>query len=380
MTRRRNDFGSLRRLPSGRWQARYRDPNGRVQTARRTFDTRADAAAYLAGVRTDVSRGARLASDAGQATLAEFSASWLEHRRVRGQHLAPRTAQLYRGLLDNHVLPRLGTAELRNLDTNAVRAWHRSLVGPSGPGASTSAKAYRLLHAICSSAVDESEILHNPCVVAGAGQEPTSARPSLTVQDVAAITEAIGPRWRALVLLAAYSGLRFGELAALRRHRLDLEMGTVAVEESVAELRRGVRHVGPPKSRAGRRVVAIPPHILETLTEHVAAYAEPEPRGLIFVGPKGGPLRSANFGRGQWRPALDRAGLTGIHFHDLRAFAATMAAVSGATTAELMRRLGHSSPDMAMRYQRATAERDAALARGVSRVATELPRTEPPAL
>ncbi len=180
------------------------------------------------------------------------------------------------------------------------------------------------------------------------------------------MADEVGSAWRALILLAAFAGLRFGELAALRKTRVDLVHGTVAVVEAISDLRGGVRHVGPPKSEAGRRTVAIPPHMLGELNAHLDEFSEPAPDGLVFVGPKGGPLRSSTFSRSVWRPARDRVGLSHVHFHDIRGCAATLAAISGATTAELMARLGHTTPDMAMRYQRATADRDAALAKALS--------------
>jgi integrase len=173
------------------------------------------------------------------------------------------------------------------------------------------------------------------------------------------------------VLLAAFCGLRFGELAALTVGRLDLLHGTVAVAASAAELTGGVRHVGPPKSVAGRRTIAIPDVIAGDLREHVARFAQGGATGLVFVGPKGGRLRNANFGRSVWRPAVRAVGVHGLHFHDLRGCAATLAAITGATTAELMHRLGHATPDVALRYQRATADRDAAIAKALSELVTK---------
>ena len=285
---------------------------------------------------------------------------------MKGRPLAPRTRELYRWQLDRHILPALGAVELRRLDAAEVRLWHATLTDSAGPGAITAAKCYRLLRAICNSAVADGELVRNPCAIPGAGDEDSAERPSVSVPQVYALADAVGPRWRALVLLAAFCGLRFGELAALTLVRLDLLHGTVAVAESVSELAGGVRHVGPPKSEAGRRTVAIPAVILDELQQHVAQFAEGGPAGLMFVGPKGRPLRNANFGRSVWRPAVQQVGLPGLHFHDLRGCAATLAAIAGATTAELMHRLGHTTPDVALRYQRATADRDVAVARALS--------------
>jgi integrase len=362
---RRSDFGNTRKLPSGRWQARYNDRGGRVRTAGRTFPTRTDARRYLAEVRTDMSRGEWFDPSAGRFTFAEFSVLWIASRRVKGRPLAPRTKELYRWQLDKHLLPTLGSIELRHLDAPTVRAWHIEMSEAAGPGAVTTAKCYRLLRAICNSAVRDAEIARSPCTISGAGIEASPERPSVSVPEVMGLADAVGDRWRTLILLAAFCGLRFGELAALTRSAIDPLHGTIDVRETAADLRGGARDIRAPKG-AGRRTVAIPPHILSEVRTHIDSYALPGPQGLVFNGPNEGRLRNANFGRSVWRPAVRSLGLQGLHFHDLRGCAATLAAISGATTAELMRRLGHSTPNMALRYQRATADRDAAVARAMS--------------
>lgn len=369
MTHRRR-FGRVRKLSSGRWQARYPDARGTLVAAPQTFPTKTAADRYLANVETDISRGNWFDPRAGQQTLRTYADRWLVTRRVKGRPLAPRTHELYRWQLDRHVLPVLGEVELRRLDAAVVRSWHGTLTGPTGPGAITAAKCYRLLRAICNTAIADGELARNPCAIPGAGDEASAERPAVSVPQVYELAEAVGPRWRALVLLAAFCGLRFGELAALTLGRLDLLHGTVTVAASVSELAGGVRHVGPPKSDAGRRTVAIPAVIRDDLQQHVAQFAESGPNGLVFVGPKGRPLRNANFGRSVWRPAVSQVGLPGLHFHDLRGCAATLAAIAGATTAELMHRLGHATPDVALRYQRATADRDVAVARALSDLVT----------
>jgi integrase len=197
----------------------------------------------------------------------------------------------------------------------------------------------------------------------------------ITTHQLDEIIGAVGDRWRCLVEMAAWCGLRQGELAALRKNRIDIGAGTVTVVESASILRGGVRHVGPPKSEAGRRVVAIPPHLLPALSRHLERFSEPGPDGLVFVGPKGGALNSANFGADVWRPAVASVGLKGFTFHGLRGVSATLAARQGATTRELMRRLGHSTANMAIRYQRAETERDRALAQAMTDGLSEGPRT-----
>jgi len=111
--------------------------------------------------------------------LSEYAATWLDHRRVRGMPLAPRTKILFAGLLANHILPEFGDVELRRLDTARVRTWHRQLTGAAGPGASTVAKSYRLLHAIFATAVSEEDIRRNSCVLPGQARNRSQRDPHL---------------------------------------------------------------------------------------------------------------------------------------------------------------------------------------------------------
>lgn len=366
----RRRFGRLRRLPSGRWQARYRDHTGCDVTAPQTFASKTDADRFLATIETDLSRGEWTDPHAGNETLRVYANRWLPARRVKGQPLAPRTVALYRWQLDRHILPTLGAMPLRQLTQAVVRRWHTALMDESGPGAVTAAKCYRLLRAICNTAVREGEIKQNPCTIIGAGDEHASPRPAVTLQQVLYLADAVPSRWKAFVLVAAFGGLRIGELAALTRDNVDIGRGTITVAASASHLPDGRRHVGPPKSRAGRRTVALPDLVVAALADHLERFSEPAAGGLVFVGAKGAPVRTTTFGTRVWRPTVRDAGLLGLHFHDLRGFAATLAAITGATTAELMHRLGHATPDVALRYQRATADRDAAIASALGELIT----------
>jgi integrase len=163
-----------------------------------------------------------------------------------------------------------------------------------------------------------------------------------------------------MVFLAAYCSLRFGELAGLRR-RVNVLHRTITVEEQAIELSGGSVVFGPPKTEAGRRTVALPKELVPMLEAHLAAYVGPEPDALLFTSPDGRPLQRTRF-RFPWAAACRATGVTGLHFHDLRGSGATWAAQAGATIAELMARLGHSTATVAMRYQHATTERDRAIA------------------
>ncbi|MBK9180971.1 MAG: site-specific integrase [Acidimicrobiales bacterium] len=348
--------GSLRRLPSGVWQARYRDAFGQRQTAPHTFATREAALNWLDDQATDRRRGAWVDPAGGRVLLDDYAARWVDTRRNRkGEPLRATTAALYRDLLRLHVAPALGGVALGDLTPEAVRAWHAGL-----PGATVPAKCYRLLRAVLATAVDDGLIYRNPCKVVGGGAEASPERPIPTVPEVWALAGAVDGRWRALVLTAAFCSLRWGELVYLRRRHVDLLHGTIRVEGSVAEV--GGRLVEQaPKSDAGVRTVAVPAVLAAELEAHLASYAEPGPDGRVFVGAKGATPRRANFSP-VWDRARRQVGRPDLHLHDLRHAGATWAAQAGATTAELMARIGHSSPRAALRYQHATAERDRALA------------------
>jgi integrase len=168
------------------------------------------------------------------------------------------------------------------------------MTGPKGPGQLTTAKCYRLLKAICATAARDELITANPCTIRGAGQEPETKRAMISVELVEKVANEVDGRWRLMVLLAAWCALRFGEMAALRRNCVNLDQGTLEVSEAASRLAKGVLYVWPPKSSAGRRTVTIPLHIIDDLRYHLEHYAEPSPDGLVFVGPKGAPLRNSH--------------------------------------------------------------------------------------
>ncbi len=183
-----------------------------------------------------------------------------------------------------------------------------------------------------------------------------------------AIADALPARYRMLVILTAFTGLRWGELVALRRDCIDLDACEIRITQTTAQLDKGGLRTGTPKSRAGLRTVAFPIELVPDLTNHIDRYAERGAHGLIFVGPKGAPLRRTNF-RLIWLKACAAADAIGYHFHDLRHTGGTLAAGTGATLKELMARLGHSSPRAAMIYQHATRERDQAIAKALGQLA-----------
>jgi integrase len=189
-------------------------------------------------------------------------------------------------------------------------------------------------------------IRRNPCRIKGAGQDKTDERPTATLDQVLAVADAIQPRYRLLVLLAAFAQLRFGELIALRRHSIDLDLTELRVRRATAEMEDGSQVDDDPKSEAGKRPISLPRALRTDIELHLARYAEPGPAGRLFVGSLGGVPRRRNFNR-IWKRALATAGVPAeldLHLHDLRHTGSTWSAQSGATIKELMARIATLQP------------------------------------
>lgn len=359
MAGKRRQFGRVRKLPSGRYQARYVGPDGLLRPAPETFRTKRDADAWLADKQTEMRRGDWHDPDAGKVPFGEYAAAWVEERQ-----LTATTRQLYRSLLRHHLEPVFGAVGVAEISPPFVRRWRADKLA-AGTGPTTVAKAYALLRAILGTAVADQMIRRNPCTIKGASTVHTPERPTATVQEVYDLADAIQPRYRALVLMAGFLGLRWGELIGLHRRDVDLDAGAVRVRRAVAELNNGAREVKAPKSAAGKRTVSIPAAIVPDIRDHLERYAEPGADGRVFVGAKGATPRRNHFNR-LWRKACEEAGIKGLHFHDLRHTGNTLAASTGASTRELMARMGHSTARAALIYQHASAERDRLIAEALS--------------
>jgi integrase len=311
----------------------------------------------------EVMRGDWIDPDAGLVPFGEYAQAWVTER----PNLRPKTIQLYGGLVRLHLVPTFGALAVQDITEARVRRWRKNLLD-AGVGPVTVAKAYRLLKAILNTAVDDGLIRRNPCRIKGAGQEESPERPVLTMRQVFDLADAFDRRYRALVLLAVFCSLRWGELSALRRRHIDLASGTVHIQESVVELTDGSLVTGPPKSLAGRRVVSIPASLLPEILSHLEDFTASGEDALIFTGPKNAQLRRSNFSKA-WRDATKAANLTDFHFHDLRHTGNTLAGAAGASLRELMERMGHSTTRAALIYQHRTSERDKLIADAMGKLA-----------
>jgi integrase len=353
MTKRRQ-FGNVYQLRSGRWQARYRTDDGTFRNAPETFETKAKGGVWLAKEQADLDRGVWIDPNASKGiTLAEYVERWLTQGRAR--RYQPRTLEFNTSLLRLYVLPTLGKLELAKIRRPDVARWYEAIATPG-----QAVKAYRLVRTVLNDAVADELIPFSPATLKGAGTQKTPERPKVTTEAIADIVERLNPRYSALVWAAALSGLREGELFALERRDVDILHREIKVTKAAQETAAG-RLVGPPKSAAGTRTVAIPATLATVLDGHLAAYTGTLPTDLVFTSTAGAPL-DRHLWAATWRRARRAAGHDELRFHDCRHLAGTLAAQSGATLKELMARLGHSTINAAMTYQFAAQERDRELA------------------
>ncbi|GAA5085595.1 integrase [Thermocatellispora tengchongensis] len=403
-------FGNIRKRESGRYQIRYPGPDGRMRTGTETYERKSDAERALSLIEAQIIKGEWTDPERGKIKLKDYAETWIAER----PGLRPRTVDLYRWLLKKHIVPYLGNAAVAKISTAMVRQWRADLLG-NGVSVSMAAKAYRLLRAVLMTAADDQVIPRNPCRIRGAGDEHAQERPVLTVAQVFELADRVGRRpignvrkvkngayrlrfqrhgemrthpevfatrgeadralwkmgmdgrgdcthdrrFRALVLLATFASLRWGEVSALRRADVDLDARTVRVRVAFVERSSGGLVLGPPKSRAGRRTVGIPQAIVPALREHMETYVKDEPGALMFPGAKGGPLRRSGFNtRTRWVDVVTEMGLSGLHFHDLRHTGNMLAAESGVGLKDLMARMGHDNVRAAMIYQHAVRGAD----------------------
>ena len=354
-------FGNVRKLPSGRYQARWEDTDGTEHKAPATFAEAAEARRWLSAQETDRHRGDWVDPDKGRTTLRAYADEWLDGKP--DEDVGPRTRDLYRSLLKHHVLPTLGSKSLSAIDTATVKASHTKLLR-SGVGRGDSRQ-------VLSPAPGDPEWRHRGWPDR---QEPVHHKGCRRGEDHGRAEACHGrpgahDRWRHR---AAVPGSRpAGSVlrapvrragCARTRQRIDLEAATVTVTESALELADGSRVIGDPKTEHSVRTVTLPAHLVSVLADHLEQYVGPE-KSASCSPARRAPIRRGNFHK-VWARARDGAEMPEtFHFHDLRHTGKTLAAATGASTAQLMARMGHASPRAAaMIYQHATEEGDRAIA------------------
>lgn len=364
----RRSFGHLRKLPSKRWQASYIGPDLQRHIAPITFTTKLDAEAWFAGERrllerdewtSPSSRGSIVEPDEPSApplTVRTYVTQvWLDELDLR-----PLTRRDYESLLKNHIFPTFADIPLEEISKASVRTW---FAGMDKRTPRARSKAYQLLHNIMSSAVDADLIETNPARlpkrVAARPPRGRKIRP-LTVDELNTTASAMPPELRLAVTLGCLCALRYGELAELRRRDVDLPGGILRVERAMVRVK-GQYLVTAPKTAAGVRDVHIPAPLLKDIRTHLAEHVAADPAALLFPAVSGGHMHSSTFGR-HFKAAATAAGRPDATPHILRHTGASLATSAGASTADVMARLGHTTPAMAMVYQHSINGADAKVA------------------
>lgn len=368
MAREKRAFGTIRKLPSGRYQAMYTNAAGKRVNAPHTFAARVDAEGWLHERRRE-SEMARYNPAAVQRrpkiTFADYSSTWLASRHVNGRPLKERTREHYAAILQQHLLPVFGPRALAAVEPKDVREWHASALVDRP---TLRSHAYSLLRTIFASAVTDELIIANPCRIVGAGRTARvhKIKPA-SVEELSILTSEMPERLQLMVLLSSWCALRFGEAIELRRSDIDLSQEVIRIRRAAVRVK-GDYLVTTPKSEAGARDVTIPPHIVPVIEQHLSKYVDRERDALVFPAEHGGHLQPSTLYR-HWYKARAAANRDDLRWHDLRHSGAVLAAATGASLAELMQRLGHSTPQAAMRYQHAAQGRDREIAALLSKLA-----------
>jgi integrase len=322
-----------------RWayEVLYRDPVDR-KTKSKTFTRRADADAFRSDVETDKRRGSWTDPKRGKLTVAEWSARWLKTK----VDLRPTSFNRLRGLVDTHVVPEFGKVALADVSNEHVRRWVAKMLS-NGSSASTTRKAFNALSQMMRAAVSDRRIVFSACVDVPLPAEHHNEQRFLSTDEVNVLADAIDERYRALVLVAAYGGLRWGELAGLRRSRVDVLNGTVTVDQDAVDVHGKEVTFGPPKTKNGFRTVPLPRRVVKELDNHMAKFTTAGANALVFTSPNGNPLRRSHFRQRVWIPAVNAIGLDGLREHDLRHTFVAIWVDLGVNPREVSKRAGHSS-------------------------------------
>lgn len=320
-------MGFVERRAQGKWRARYRGPDGKERS--RTRERRVDAQRWLTEQQSSIARGAWVDPAAGRITLGDWAGRWLA---AQG-HLKPSTRARYEGIVTRHVQPRWGRVPLSRVTHGDLAAWVAGLdLAPASVR-----YVHRVVSLVLDLAVRDGRIAANPAAGVRLPKVTRPTKRALTHDEVTRLADACGDR-RLLVLVLAYTGLRWSEVAALRVGRVDLLRRRVTVAEAVTEVR-GRLTWGTPKSHA-HRVVPVPRFLVDDLAAHMAGKG---PDALVFVGGSGGTLRNLNWRRDVFDRAAASVGLAGLVPHELRHTAASLAIQSGASVVSVQRMLGHAS-------------------------------------
>lgn len=332
-------WGTLRRLPSGRWQASYVGPDLARHNAPTTYGGRMDAEAWLAGERRLIERQewtaptVRAAAQTSRGiSVADYIESWITQRA----NLSESTRYGYENNLRKHIAGKpLGRLPLSAVTPEAVRSWFATM---DAAKPTARAAVYSMLRTACNTATADGVFTRNPAIIAGASTQSTARQPViLTVPELAQLADGVGERLRAWVLIAGWCGLRVGEALELRR-------SDISDDYTVISVSRGHRHIGGKciikSTKSGKpRSVVIPPHIRADVKHHLDVHTGKAADALLFANPTGKCHLGDDLLRNAMAPTLARIGKPTMVIHDLRHTCGTLTARCGDLVETAVRRL-----------------------------------------
>lgn len=315
------------------YRVRYRTP-GRGETQKRGFKTKRDAEIFASSVEVSKLRGEYVAPSLGRITVGELAADWLA---LKKQATAPSHYRMLESAWRVHVKPKWGNMSVADVDVLGIEAWISSM-GAKGAGATTVLRAHGVLSGILAAAVKGKRLAANPAKgVDGLPRKTARRHVYLSAHDVQRLADEAGEH-RALVLVLAYCGLRWGEAIGLRVAHVEFLRRRLMVAENAVQL--GTKHaVGPTKGRQGRSV-PVPEFVLNELSRQCKDKA---PGDLVFPGRDGGYLQRPKSSTGWFQAAVKRAKVQKVTPHDLRHTCASLAVSAGVNVLALQRMLGHKS-------------------------------------
>lgn len=326
-------MASVKRRPDGVWRARYRDSGGKEHA--RHFARKVDAQRWIDEVTASIVTGQYVDPRAGRVTFREYAEQWRA-----GQVHRPSSAAHVETNLRRHAYPVFGDRGMGSIRPSTIQAWVKGL--PLAP--STVHVVHGVVSSIFRAAVRDRLITSSPCE---GTRLPRKVRPKvvpLAVNAVEGLAAAVPAQYRALVVLAAGTGLRQGEAFGLTEDRVNFLRRTVDVDRQLVGSDQGRPVFGPPKTPASVRTVPLPTVVAEALAEHIRVFGLGQ-EGLLFVGDDGVALRRPWFSREVWRPAVAKAPTApaGTGMHDLRHFYASLLIRHGESVKVVQARLGHAT-------------------------------------
>jgi integrase len=327
---------TIDRRDNRRYRARFQGPDQRWRS--RTFDRRADAQRWLTNELAKLDRGEWVDPRAGRASFASVAEHWMAGRIA----LREGTRIRDRSYLNSLVLPFFGSRTLGSIQPSDVDAWVAELVA-AGKAPATIQKAWQIASGVLRLAVRDRLIHLSPARDVKLPRIEREEPQALTADELMRLADAIDPRYRALVLVGAFAGLRIGELAGLQLGDFDPLRNLLRVRRTASDVR-GQVIVGSPKTAKSIRAVTLPRSITEQLVEHVAELGATGPGEWIFPAPVSGPIRRTAWVRRFWKPALAAADLpTDLGTHVLRHSHVALLIAQGEHPKVIADRLGHAS-------------------------------------